>query len=110
MHEYPLTERIIETAARYANGAKVKKITLTVGEASGVSGVSVQMYFDIIAQNSVCAGAAIEIETVKPMLKCAVCGGLFARKPFSFDCPCGGEGAPTEVGREFYIKNIEVEE
>ena len=110
MHEYPLTERIIETAARYAGGARVKKIVLTVGETSGVSGGSIGMYFDIIARNSVCEGAAIEIETVKPMLKCQACGGLFARKPFSFDCPCGGEGAPTEIGREFYIKHIEIEE
>jgi len=109
MHEYPLTQRIIETAAKYAGGAKVRKISLVIGESSGVLGDSIRLYFDIIARGTVCADAEIEIESVRPMLRCAVCGALFERKPFSFACPCGGEGVPTEIGREFYVKQIEVE-
>ena len=113
MHEYPLTEGIIEVAARYAAGegknVRVKKIALVIGEASGIVGESIQLYFDLIAEGSVCEGAALEIETVKPMLKCKTCGALFARKPFSFACECGGEGEPTDIGREFYVKYIEVE-
>ncbi|MCL2351529.1 MAG: hydrogenase maturation nickel metallochaperone HypA [Firmicutes bacterium] len=108
MHEYSLTRNIIETAAEYAGGAKVRKITLVAGEASGVSGESVRLYFGIIAENTPCAGAEIEIESVRPMLRCKSCGTLFERKPFSFECPCGGEGEPTEIGREFYIKSVEV--
>jgi len=110
MHEYSLAQSIIETAARYAGGAKVKKIALVAGGASGVMAESVRLYFGIIAENTPCAGAEIEIETVKPMLRCKSCGALFERKPFSFACFCGGEGEPTEIGREFYIKYIEAEE
>ena len=109
MHEYSLAQSIIETASKYAGGAKVKEITLVIGEASGVLGESVKMYFDLIAEGTSCEGAVIKIETVKPMLKCKACGALFERKPFSFECPCGGEGEPTEIGREFYVKEIEVE-
>ena len=110
MHEYSLTQRIIETAAQYANGAKVKTVSLVVGGASGVSGESIKLYFDLIAEGTVCEGAAVEIEAVTPMLRCKNCGALFARKPFSFACACGGEGAPTGIGREFYVKSIEVED
>ena len=109
MHEYGLTQRIIQTAAQRADGAKVKTITLVVGEASGVLGESIQLYFDILAKGTPCEGAGVEIEGVKPMLRCRACGRLFVRKPFSFECPCGGEGEPTDIGREFYIKQIEVE-
>ncbi|MCL2343906.1 MAG: hydrogenase maturation nickel metallochaperone HypA [Firmicutes bacterium] len=109
MHEYSLARRIAETAAQYANGAKVNSVSLLVGEDSGVLAESVKLYFDLIAAGTVCENAKIEIETVKPMLRCKACGALFARKPFSFACPCGGEGLPTDIGREFYIKSIEVE-
>ena len=28
----------------------------------------------------------------------------------TFDCPeCGGEGGPTDIGKEFYIDSIEIE-
>jgi len=116
MHEYSLTQNIIDTAARYAKDAagnstgKVTKVALVIGEAAGVSGESIKEYFDIIAKNTVCEEAVLEIETIKPMLKCKKCGTLFIREPFSFECSCGSEGEPTENGREFYIKYIETEQ
>ena len=115
MHEYPITVNIIETAVKHAlknskaKHIKVSKINLTVGSNSGISAESVLMYFDIISKNTLCEGAEICIEKIKPKLKCNKCGRLFERKPFSFDCiyeHCGGEGEPTEIGREFYIKSI----
>jgi len=109
VHEYGLTLGLIEAASKHANGARVTKIALVIGEASDVLGDSIRLCFDLIAEGTPCYGAAIEIETTKPMLRCNSCGGLFERKPFSFDCPCGGEGGPTEIGREYYIKYIEVE-
>ena len=109
MHELPLTKRVIDTASEHANGGKVKKITLVIGESSGLVGECIKLYFDLIAEGTPCGGAELEIESVKPKLRCKVCGELFERKPFSFECPCGqGEGEPTEIGREFFVKSIEV--
>ena len=35
---------------------------------------------------------------------------LFEKKLLSFDCPkCGGQGGPTDIGKEFYIESIEIE-
>jgi hydrogenase nickel incorporation protein HypA/HybF len=47
------------------------------------------------------------------MLRCAKCGAHFIRKPFEFRCPdpdCGGDGEPTDIGREFFVKSIEIDE
>ncbi len=112
MHEYPVTKQIIETASKYAkenHAGKVRRINLVVGDYCGYVASSIELYFDIIAQGSPCEGAVLNISRVKPELKCDACGEFFVREPFSFKCPfCGGEGGPTEKGREFYIKSIEV--
>lgn len=113
MHEYPVTLRIIEIAeetARKKNAARVRRIDLVVGEDSGFIGESIQMYFDAAAEGTLCQGARLTVEGVKPRLRCHSCGRLFTRRLFSFTCPfCGGEGGPTEIGKEFYIKSMELE-
>lgn len=112
MHEYPITQRIIEIADEHAKnyGAnEVKQINLVVGDYSGYVASSIELYFEIIAEGSLCEHAKLSITRIKPKLKCNTCGKLFVRKPFSFECPyCKGEGGPTEIGKEFYIKSIEV--
>lgn len=114
MHEYPITLRIIEIAEEYAKknqAEEVKQINLVVGDYSGYVASSIELYFEIIAEGSLCKHAKLNIERVIPKLKCNDCGKLFVRKPFSFQCPyCSGEGSPTEIGKEFYIKSIEVGE
>ena len=113
MHEYPATKRIIEIAEEYAqkHGARaVIAIHLVVGEASGYMSDSILLYFDIIAKGTPCAQAELTVKSVKSLLRCKECGQFFERKPFSFACPhCGGEGEPTEIGREFYVESIEIE-
>ncbi|MDF2484585.1 MAG: hydrogenase expression/synthesis HypA [Herbinix sp.] len=112
MHEYPITRRIIEIAQEFAiknEADKVKVINLVVGDYSGYVASSIELYFDIIAEGSRCEHARLNIERVKPLLKCSLCEEYFERKPYSFSCPsCTGEGRPTEIGQEFYIRSIEV--
>lgn len=113
MHEYPITQRIVEIANRHAEEAGASKVTavhLVNGDYSGVVGESIEMYFDVIAEGTPCEGAVLTIRRVIPKLQCEKCGNYFERKKFSFTCPdCGGEGFPTEIGKEFYVESIEVE-
>ena len=113
MHEYPITQQMIKICTKHceeAGAEKVKSVKIVVGESSGFIGESIQMYFDIISEETPCEGAVLEIERVKPKLRCPACGELFHRAPMSFACPkCGTDGEPTEIGKEFYIADIEVE-
>lgn len=113
MHEYPITQQIIKIAEKHAaeaGASRIKTIKLVVGDYSGFVGDSIQMYFDVISEGTRCEGAQIEIQHVKPKVKCTSCGELFERQLLSFDCPkCKGQGEPTEIGKEFYIESIEVE-
>lgn len=112
MHEYPVTRRIIEIADEYAaknNTKEVKVINLVVGDYCGYVASSIELYFELIAEGSLCEKAKLHIERVIPKLRCSSCNKLFVRKPYSFECPyCKGEGSPTEIGQEFYIKSIEI--
>lgn len=112
MHEYPVTLEIVRLAEKTAaeKGGVVKAIHLVVGEDSGFIGESIQMYFDIIAEGTLCEGALLTIQGIHPKMKCDACGKLFERKRFSFTCPyCGGDGSPTEIGKEFYIESVDIE-
>ena len=113
MHEYPITQQIIklsEKACIEAKAGSVKKIRLVVGDLSGFVSESIDMYFKIISAGTLCEGAVIEIERVETKLRCPACGALFKRLPMSFACPeCGTDGEPTDIGKEFYIRDIEVE-
>ena len=109
MHEYPVTLEIVRIAEKTARekGGLVKAIHLVVGEDSGFIGESIQMYFDVISEGTLCEGARLTIRDIKPKMRC---GALFERKRFSFTCPrCGGDGSPTEIGKEFYIESVDLE-
>lgn len=113
MHEYPITEQIIKIAEKHcreAGGSKVTKVNLVIGDYSGYVGDSVHLYFDLIGEGTLCEGAEVNIQHIKPKLKCPDCGELFAKPMLSFACPkCGADGEPTDIGKEFYIDSIEVD-
>ncbi len=113
MHEYPVTQRIVkiaEEAARNNSARRIKRINLVVGELSGFIGGSIRMYFEVLSRGSIAEGAEITIRTVKPELKCSVCGKVFVKEDRSFECPaCGGEAILTDKGREFYVESVDIE-
>ena len=113
MHEYPATKRIVDIAegrAREAGARRVVRILLDIGDASGYVGDSVRMYFDACAAGTLCEGAELEIRRIRVKMRCRACGELFERRPLSFECPaCGGEGAPTAIGRELDVAAVDVE-
>lgn len=115
MHEYPITQQIIKIAEERAiasQARKVTRVTLVVGDLSGFIGDSIQLYFDVLSKGTLLEGAEIKIKTVRPLLKCESCGTYFERNLIkrSFECPnCGGNGIPSEIGKEFYIEDIEIE-
>ena len=113
MHELPITEQIVRIAEEHcakAGASRVTKIHLVIGDNSGIVGSSIQMYFDVITEGTCCEGAELDMAHIKPKLRCQRCGCLFERALLSFSCPeCGGDGEPTDIGREFFIDTIEVE-
>ncbi len=113
MHEYSITESILSLALEKANEAKADKITrinLVLGELSGVVGECVQMYFEILGQNTIARGAALSFETRPTTLKCRKCEKVFSPADHNWACPdCRESNVEIVSGRECYMESIEVE-
>ena len=113
MHEASAAEALVkmvsaEAAARKA--ARVSRISLVVGEATGYMRESLEFYVAASARGSLAEGAILEIRYVRPLVRCPSCGLEFKRRRFSFECPdCGCQGVMTKAGSEFYIDSMEIE-
>ncbi|MEA5013261.1 MAG: hydrogenase maturation nickel metallochaperone HypA [Candidatus Limiplasma sp.] len=114
MHEYGLTKGIVQVmlkAAQEHGAVKVTGARLVVGENTSIIPGSVQLYFDQIAKGTKAEGAVLDVRTVKAEMRCPHCQKNFVRPRFSFACPiCGALGNPTEIGNEFYVESVELED
>jgi len=113
MHEYAITQGMLDLVLNEAKKASVSKVTeirLVIGDLSTILDESVQMYFDIMSEGTLAQGAKLVFKRVPSRFRCKVCGNEYDKPRKGFECPqCGGLGLPTGVGREFYIESIDVE-
>ncbi|NLV59103.1 MAG: hydrogenase maturation nickel metallochaperone HypA [Clostridiales bacterium] len=114
MHEYGLTKGIVKIMLKAADEHQALRVTgarLVVGENTSIIPGSVQLYFDQIAKGTKAEGAVLSIRTVKAEMRCPLCETNFIRPRFSFECPaCGTLGNPTQIGNEFYLESVELED
>lgn len=113
MHEASAAEAILRIAAAESaarGGARVTKVALVVGEATGYMEESLAFFLGRMAEGGPAAGAALEVRYVKTRLRCDACGTEFDRAGTSFACPsCRGPGRLAGAGDEFYVDYIELE-
>lgn len=114
MHEFAVTQSIVKMVteeAEKAGGGKILEIRLVIGDLSTIIDDSVRLYFDLISEGTPAQGAKLVFRRVRAEFLCRSCGTRFTKPGTGFQCPqCGELGTPTEVGREFYVESIEVEE
>lgn len=114
MHEASAVEALVGmlgAEVEKLGGGRVTLIRLVVGEATGYMAESLAFYLGQLGKGTALEGAALELRYVKPRLRCPACGLEFERARFSFACPsCGGQGRMSDIGGEFYVDSIELEE
>lgn len=114
MHELAVTQNILEIAerhARAANAARVTDLYLVVGRLSSVVDDSVQFYWDVISEGTLCEGAQLHFERIPAGLHCLDCEHEYTLNGELEACPhCGGFRVHVVRGEEFRLDSIEVEE
>jgi len=109
MHELGITQNIIEIATQHANGARVRRLTLEIGQLTAVMADSIRFCFDVCAQGTALEGASLEIIEHPGMGQCQLCGHqLELDHPFGI-CDCGSMQIDIIQGEELTIKELETE-
>ena len=111
MHELSLSSAIVNTAVKHADGRRVTAIHLRVGKLRQVIPDTLEFYFEFVARDTVCEGAALVQEVVDAWLRCRPCALEWNVEIPAFRCPsCGGSDVEIAAGNEFEVESIEVEE
>ncbi len=114
MHELSVTQSILDIALRHAAEANVARVTdlyLVIGKLSSFVDDSIQFYWDIISQETLCAGAKLHFERIPAKFHCMDCDQTFTLPGELAACPhCNGIQIKLLTGDEFHLQSIEVEE
>ncbi len=113
MHEMGIISGVIDavTASAQAAGAtKVDKITLSIGEMTEVIMDCLTFAFEALSEGTMCEGAELKVNIVKPHSICLECSTEFDHDRFHLACPnCGSYETVLLEGREMTIDGIEVD-
>jgi hydrogenase nickel incorporation protein HypA/HybF len=114
MHELSIACGIIETVEENlpAETARVTKVFLKIGKLSGVVKDALLFSFETAAEDTRLAGAALEIEEVPVVIRCAECESeTRLETPPIFRCAaCGANAADILQGKELEITAVEIED
>jgi hydrogenase nickel incorporation protein HypA/HybF len=113
VHELSVTESILEIALRHAslaNASRVTGIYLVVGQLSSIVDDSVQFYWDMISEGTLCAGARLHFDRRPALLACLSCGARYTINGELMACPeCSSEQVRVLSGDDFRVASIEID-
>ncbi|MFC1892465.1 hydrogenase maturation nickel metallochaperone HypA [Chloroflexota bacterium] len=113
MHELTVTEGVLAIALEKASAAKasrISRISLVIGELSGIVDECVQFYFDFLSKDTIAAETALSFRRLPVRLRCRSCYITFSPSNGEWACPaCREQKMDIVSGRELYVDSIEVE-
>ena len=109
MHEATLAENILNIAQDAAQGRKIYKIGLTLGEMAGVEVEALTLAFDVLKKDTAADSAELVIKRVPIVATCNKCGKSFRLDGYNFFCSeCDGI-LILESGRELLVEFVDCE-
>jgi hydrogenase nickel incorporation protein HypA/HybF len=113
MHELPVTQSVLDLAVQYgeqANATLVTDLYLVIGQLSSIVDDSIQFYWDMLAENTICEGATLHFERLPAILDCQECGTEYTLERELKLCPtCQSNNVVVRQGEEFRLDSIEIQ-
>lgn len=112
MHELGIMMKVLDVTLKVAeeNNAKaITEIDIDLGIMTGVVPMHAQKFFDLIAKDTVAAGAVIKFNPIPARFLCRDCGSrMTVHKPdVEFFCEsCGSENLFLEDGAGFHMTSV----
>ena len=109
MHEMSITQAVVDAVVEKLGDAEVTSVRLSVGKLSGVVVDSIRFCFDLVAEGTTLAGAALVVDEPLGAACCRTCGAEFEVDDPIVLCPrCDGSDVDVRSGRDLRIVSVEV--
>ena len=111
MHELALTQAIVEAVlqrAEEAGGRRVARVVVQIGRLTAVLPAAVHFCFELCAEDTLLAGAALVIEQPPGTARCRSCGAQVAIEDLLSLCSCGSSDLAWLSGHELQIREMEM--
>src|SRR5215467_4921343 len=110
MHEYTLTQTLLETALQHADSRQIKHVNLLVGQFSDEREDAIQFHWDSLAEGTSAQGAQLHFQHTAAEMKCLACDLVFQPDDEVSACPtCGSRYLKLLSGDEVRLESIDVE-
>ncbi len=110
MHEYSLTQNLLDIALKNADSKRIVNVNLLIGPFSDEREESIQFYWRDLAKGTLGEGARLHFRRVKAEMKCLECGGTFNLEDGQSLCVyCQSDRLQLLSGDEVRLESIDVE-
>jgi hydrogenase nickel incorporation protein HypA/HybF len=111
VHELSVASAVLNTAVKHADGRRVTNVCVQTGALRQVVPESLRFYWEIVARDTACEGATLEVVEVQARLRCRACDRGWSPELPVFRCPdCGASDVEVAAGEELSVDYIEVEQ
>jgi hydrogenase nickel incorporation protein HypA/HybF len=109
MHEFPLTQNLLDHALKNANSKQIVRVNLLIGPFSEEREESIRFYWRDLAKGSFGEGATLHFEQLPVEIKCLDCTGAFHLEEETSMCEfCYDERPQLSKGEDVRLESIEV--
>jgi hydrogenase nickel incorporation protein HypA/HybF len=110
VHELSIAEAVVRIATDHADGARVAKVELRVGQLRQVVPSALAFAFELVALGTPAEGGELELEDVPAAGVCRACGAQTPLPGFPLACRhCGGLEVDVTRGEELVVESLELE-
>jgi hydrogenase nickel incorporation protein HypA/HybF len=111
MHEYSIVQALVERVgaeARAQGATAVHRLSIRVGELSGVDPDLLTTAYDTFRERTICEGAQLDLQIVPARWECPECRQMIPRGQVLV-CPACALPARLSQGDEIMLDRIELE-
>lgn len=111
MHELGIISAMVDSIEKIVKEQglhEVKKITIEVGELSGVVPHYMEVCYPAAVYKTFMENTVLDLETIPGIVRCRDCGKEFNAMAHDFACPdCGSQNMEILAGNDVLIKEIQ---
>ncbi len=113
MHELAIAKTLIESATALIpnNEGRISRLRVQLGQLAGLSEDELRFGFEVMARDTACADAVLQVDHLPAIVHCPACGrdGGIVDNAALLCAYCGSPAVIVVQGKELLITSLDVE-